>query len=113
MYTNENFEFSFTELHYYHYLNNVLDVDLVIRTLQVVPMPFGHAPSFFEISFLPGTTESTRFILYFLCPGIKVRHFSKKHGSFLYVEIEIWILGVHIAAVVTTGFRSSVNTAAK
>lgn len=114
LYIDENFKFSFTELCYYHYFNHVFDTDLANKNpssgsqaLWTCTHPFLRFP------FFPGTTECYRFILYFLCPGIKVRHFSKKHGSFLYLEIEIWILGVLIAVAVTTGFRSSVNTAGK
>lgn len=114
IYIGESFKFSFTELCYYHYFNNVFDTDLANKNpssgsqaLWTCTHPFLRFP------FFPGTTECYRFILYFRCPGIKVRHFSKKHGSFLYLEIEIGILGVLIAVAVTTGFRSSVNTAGK
>lgn len=71
--------------------------DIFVKTLQVVPEPFWHVLIIFLFPFFPNNRMLQVRILYFLCSSPNVTHFSKEHGSCQYLEIKIWVRGVHIS----------------
>lgn len=80
------------------------------RLLRLIPMSLQKDMPSFWIIFLFFGTSSWRLV-YFLCPGPGISHFSKKLISFIqewYLEINIWVPDVLIAPGVSL-FLSLLN----